>query len=172
MLRVILSGILCAVLAATLLSSSLLNAQQQAAPPAPVPSQIVTARKIFVSNTSADGTSAGYFWKIGGPTRPFDEFYAKMKNWGRYELVSAPADADLVFEIRFGEPVGILGAPCVISILDAKTHFTLWTLVEPMQGALRKGTWEKNFSQGMTKIMEDLEKVSAQPATRAENAQK
>jgi hypothetical protein len=159
-------------LAATLLSVPVLTAQQQAAPPAPVPPQIVTARKIFVSNTSADGTSAGYFWKIGGPTRPFDEFYAAMKNWGRYELVSAPADADLVFEIRFGEPVGILGAPCVISILDAKTHFTLWTLVEPMQGALRKGTWEKNFTQGMTKIVEDLKKLSAQPTAGAENPAK
>jgi hypothetical protein len=43
-----------------------------------------------------------------------------------------------------------------------------WTLVEPMQCALRTGTWEKNFAQGMTKIMEDLKKLSAQPVATAE----
>ena len=31
----------------------------------------------------------------------YNEFYAAMKSWGRYELVSSPADADMVFEIRF-----------------------------------------------------------------------
>jgi hypothetical protein len=160
------------VLIALTLSPLLLAQSPNTVPQAPVPSQIITAKRVFVSNTSSDGVSAGYFWKIGGPQRPYDEFYAAMKNWGRYELVSAPADADLVFEIRFGEPVGILGAPCVISILDAKTHFTLWTLVEPMQGALRTKTWEKNFTQGMTKIVEDLKKLSAQPTASAENPQK
>jgi hypothetical protein len=171
MLKTARLAVPCVALAVLVLLP-LLNAQPQAAPPAPIPAQIITARRVFVSNTSADGASAVYFWKIGGANRPYDEFYAAMKNWGRYELVSAPADADLVFEIRFGEEAGILGAPCVISILDAKTHFTLWTLVEPMPGALRKGTWEKNFTQGMTKIIEDLKKLSAQPTASADNAQK
>ena len=36
----------------------------------------------------------------GGPDRAYNEFYAAMKTWGRYELVAAPRDADLVFEIR------------------------------------------------------------------------
>ena len=32
---------------------------------------------------------------------PYNEFYEHMKSWGKYQLVQAPADADLVFEIRF-----------------------------------------------------------------------
>ena len=31
------------------------------------------------------------------------EFFAAVKNRGRYEVVAAPADADLVFEIGFTE---------------------------------------------------------------------
>jgi hypothetical protein len=31
-------------------------------------------------------------------------FYAAMKEWGKYTLVFSPAEADLVFEIRFNAP--------------------------------------------------------------------
>ena len=34
-------------------------------------------------------------------TAPYNRFSAAMKSWGRYELVASPAEAGLVFEIRF-----------------------------------------------------------------------
>ena len=73
-----------------------------------------------------------------------------MKSWGRYELVASPADADLVFELRFTAPIADFGKTAIyepqlgLSIFDTKTHFVLWTLTEPVQGAFRKATWEKN----------------------------
>lgn len=31
----------------------------------------------------------------------YDAFYVAMKSWGKYELLSAPSEADLIFEIHF-----------------------------------------------------------------------
>jgi hypothetical protein len=59
---------------------------------APVPIQILTGKKLFVSNGISTATP-------DVPNLPYNEFYADMKAWGRYELVATPADADLVFEV-------------------------------------------------------------------------
>jgi hypothetical protein len=47
-----------------------------------------------------------------------------------------------------------------LRILDAKTHFLLWSLSEPVEGAFRKATWIKNFDQGLGALMDDLKKLS------------
>lgn len=179
MLRVILSGILSAVSAATLLPVSSLSAQQpQEKPAAPVPAQIVSAKTVFISNAGVDGLSLAAFERLGEPNKPYNQFYAAMKNWGKYELVSAPADADLVFEIRFGAPLtgadkmNVYAPQFGVTILDTKTHFTLWTLAEPVHGANRKATWERNLGQGMDKIIDDLKKLAAEPASSSPGAQK
>jgi hypothetical protein len=92
--------------------------------------------------------------------------------------VSAPTDADLVFEIRFGAPltgadkVNVYAPQFGVTILDTKTHFTLWTLAEPVRGANRKATWERNLGQGMDKIIDDLKKLAAEPASSAPGAPK
>jgi hypothetical protein len=52
-----------------------------------------------------------------------------MKKWGHYELVTTPADADLVFAVRFNA---------------------------------RKATWDRNFDQGLTALMEELKALVAQ----------
>src|SRR5437899_9447839 len=65
--------------------------------PAPLPRQIFTSRKVFVSN--AGDETLGDF--SGGPDRAYNQLYTALKSWGRYELVSTPADAELVFEISF-----------------------------------------------------------------------
>src|ERR1035441_8663261 len=69
------------------------------APAAPIPSQILTAKKVFISN--AGGEYDAGIWS-GGRERSYNEFYAAMKSWGRYELVSSPGDADLVFQVGLG----------------------------------------------------------------------
>jgi hypothetical protein len=54
--------------------------------------------------------------------------------------------------------------------VDAKTHFTLWSLTEPVNGAMRKETWKKNVTQGTASLINDVKKLSAQPlATPAAN---
>ena len=114
MLRSIKQGIVC--IALVLASAMVLRAQQQGnAPAAPVPEQISAAKKVFISNGGGDAVSADFFKSQGNPNKLYDEFYAAMKSWGRYELVAAPANADLVFEINFAVPIvngGEYEPPC------------------------------------------------------------
>jgi hypothetical protein len=53
-----------------------------------------------------------------------------------------------------------------------KTHFILWTLTAPVQGAFRKATWLKNFDQGLNALMDDLKKLSAPSVATGEPANK
>jgi len=162
------------VLMATLLLTPILIAQQAKdvpTTPAPVPVQIATAKKVFISNFGIDSTSlAKVFEREGGQLLPYNRFYAAMKDWGRFELVSSPAEADLIFEIRFRTPYQ--DTPQLeVAILDAKTHFTLWRIIEKVDAPMRISKWGDNFEQGMNRLMDDLKKLAAPPASTA-NAQK
>ncbi len=127
-------GVLLLGIAAMALSGS--SPAQKAAERAPVPAQIFSAKKVFVSNAPGDDSYGS------GPARLYDPFYAALKSWGRYELVSDPRDADLVFELTYLEPIvdvtvtgtaatgasgGSHSDPQVrLVILDPKTHVSLW----------------------------------------------
>ena len=67
---------------------------KEAVPPAPIPSAIAVARKVFISNAPGSSLPASF----GGPDRTYNEFYSAIKGWGHYELVAAPSDADLILE--------------------------------------------------------------------------
>jgi hypothetical protein len=145
--------------------------------PAPLPAQIYTARKVFVSN--AGDETLGDF--SSGPDRAYNQLYAALKGWGRYEVVAAPADAELVFEISFatrilGENVsGGSGITPVsnktvkdpqlrLTIWDLKTHVLLWTFIEHVQNALLQGNRDKNYDQAMAALVNDIRNVAGQPA--------
>ena len=170
MLRSVASGIRCVAFTAALIVIPALHGQPAKDTTAPVPSQIAAAHKIFIANAGADTASQEIFKRAGEPDQAYDRFYSAMQAWGRYEIVSAPGEADLVLEIRFTAPMYYNGSLPIyepqfgVRILDAKTHFLLWVLTEPVEGAFRKATWLKNFDHGLDAIMDDLKKISA-PAT-------
>jgi hypothetical protein len=120
------------------LLSDPISAAQQKKPThrAPIPAQIFTAKKVFIANGGGDESRYEEASYSGGPDRTYNEFYAAMKTWGRYELVAVPGDADLVFEIRLTifqlQRVHVLShdSPAIDSqfrvvIRDAKTHQTV-----------------------------------------------
>ena len=158
--------------------ADLASAQKAPAPPAPVPPQIMAAKRAFISNAGIDAQSLASFERAGEPDQPYNEFYAATKSWGRYDLVSSPADADLIFEIRFTAPlygcqiIDSYAPQLAVTILDAKTHFVLWSLSAPLQGAYKKDTWDKNFAKGIASIMEDLKKLANAPVASGPGAQK
>ncbi len=172
MFRIGKLGMFSLALAVALVSVPVSNAQQSKETPAPVPAQIVSAKKVFISNAGMDTTSLAAFKRAGEPDLPYNRFYASMKSWGRYELVAAPADADLVLEIRFTSPLTDCGKiptyqpQLDLAILDARTHFRLWTFTEPVQVAFRKPTWVNNVGQAIANLLDDVRKVAMQPATR------
>ncbi len=95
-----------------------------------IPSQLVSAKTVFISN--------------GGSTTPaltsndlYVLFYSAMRSWGKYELLTAPASADLVFMISYSDPAGdatngtsFRRPELTLVVIDPKTHITLWTFTE------------------------------------------
>ena len=152
--------------------------------PAPLPRQIFTARRVFVSN--AGDETLGEF--SGGPDRAYNQLYAALKSGGRYELVAVPADAELVFEISIatrilGESVSGGGGQMVsnktfkdpqlrLTIWDLKTHVLLWTFIEHVQNALLQGNRDKNFEHAMAALVNDIKNVAGQPAPAASGSAK
>jgi len=156
-------------------SVSILAAEQaKPAPPAPLPAQILAAKKVFVANAGGDEPWIDDGLFSGGPDRTYNQFYAAMKTWGRYELVSAPADADLLFEIEFTVPP-IAGAasrgdtffgrpsdpPIPLVIRDPKTNALLWAFTEHAAWAVLQGNRDKNFDQALARIVSDVQLLSA-----------
>jgi hypothetical protein len=146
-----------------------LGAQQpKGAPPGPVPPQIASAHKAFISNAGGESFENVIDQTVfnGGPDRPYNQFYASMKNWDRYELVPTPGDADLIFEISWvlsdtGLKLPVLGQ-LRLAVIDPKTHATLWNFTEYVRGAMLLSNRDKNFDQAMTTIANRMKLLATQ----------
>jgi len=152
----------------------------KSAAPAPIPSLILSANKVFIANGGGDESLFDMPQYSGGPDRLYNEFYAAMKSWGRYELVSTPGDADLVFEIRLTTVQPMESAPLGgqnprydsqfhLAIRDVKTHETLWGLTEHAQTAILQGNRDRNFELALTAILSELRKIAGPAPATAKN---
>ena len=153
--------------------------------PAPLPAQIYSGKKVFVSNAGGDNNHL----YSGEPARLYNQFYAALKSWGRYELAASPAEADLVLEISFSNPfigdysAGTGGQASVFGrglsdpqfrlvILDPGTRVTLWVFTEHIEHALLQGNRDKNFDQALNYLMNDLRNVAGSPPVAAASSNK
>ena len=136
-------------------------------PAAPVPTPILAAKSVFLSNAGVDNISVSALTKSGDVNQAYNEVYAALRDWGRYRLTSSPADAELVFEIRFAAPMVDCGrntsfAPQLeLTIFDSRTHFILWRITEPVEGAIRKSKWARNFEGSMSNLIAALKAVAS-----------
>ena len=135
----------------------------QAAPPlsaqsanaVPVPSQFATARTVFLASGSAPGSGTH---EVLIARMVYSSFYRSLSTAGRYHLVSAPADADLSMVISADS----LNEPSLqLDIYDIKTHTLLWTLDEPLLGAFREKTFQKNIDKTVAALMNDLKSLAS-----------
>jgi hypothetical protein len=135
-------------------------------PATPVPAAIRSAKAVFLANGGADG---GLFPEpfSGDPNRGYFSLYSQLKAMGKYDLVADPSQADLVMEIGLVAPTGPhndakqLGTADPLpffrlAIYDAKSHFMLWTITEPIYIAYRQKTHDKNFDDALANVMADL----------------
>jgi hypothetical protein len=178
MLKITAPAILCAALAIGFATAPapLLARQSKDAAAAPLPAPILSAKKAFVSYAGEDSPAYKY---SGGTDRTYNEFYAAMKSSSRFDLVGAPADADLILEIGFTCPIesvsvtdgafvsgGSSSAPQFrLVVLDPKTHVVLWTFIEHVSGAVLQGTRDKNFDQALAAIADDMKNLSSSAAS-------
>ena len=174
-----------ALLPAVILLAAPTLGAQQLAPSAPVPAPIFNAQKVFIANAGTDAFSSQVLKELGASgADPYNNLYAAVKSWGKYQLVSSPADAELVFEIRvtavLTEACGrtnwdfehalTAGTPQLqteLTIRDARTQSLLWSVAEPVHPANLKGTWRKNIAEANSALADDLKSLvtSASPAT-------
>jgi len=186
-LRIASRRILHVLFVIVLLSLPLLSKEKpkDVVPSAPVPSPITAAKKVFISNAPGSSLPA-YF---GGPDRTYNEFYAAMKGWGHYELVSAPSDADLILEISFTSSLSSVGGTsttgCISSnytelrlvILDPRIHVPLWWFNEEVHPKISFGhrpekAVDSAFTQSTATLVDDLKKLVSEPATGASDTNK
>jgi hypothetical protein len=170
---------------AALMFAVFANAQTPAAAPpppsslAPVPPALLNAKTAFISNAGADSGLFPHPFS-GDPDRPYNEFYAAMQGWGRYQLVTDPSEADLVFELKLTAPYGPSnpnkqnGAADPLPmfrlvILDRKTHYVLWALTESIDFAFLQKTHDNNFDAALYAITTDLKRLTSAPNTAAPN---
>ena len=133
-------------------------------PTAPLPSAITNAKTIFVSNG-------------GGSNLAFDAFYAKMKEWGKYQIVGSPAEADLIVELAYRvvdegprvwsttntynntthiHSVEIKDAQVVLTIYDAKSKTSLWSETDHRKPAGRQKNIDKEIVNSAERLVGDL----------------
>jgi len=130
-------------------------AQQPATtPPGPVPPAILAAKKLFLSNSGA--SSAVY---SGGQNRAYNQLYAALQNSGFFEMAADPSDADLVLELQSFDS-GPGSTTFRLLIYDRKTHFLLWTLLEPITVCNRQKTCDANFDEALPVLLLKFEKLA------------
>jgi len=176
MSRVTRTGLILLTSLVVLIAATFSSAQKPPNPPAaPIPAQILSAKRVFIANGGSSVESAP---DTIPPNLPYDEFYAGMQAWGHYQLVAAPADAKLVFEIRF-----VTVSPTIFSkdgsrtkrqvellIIDPSTHITLWTIYEQFDGALLDSNKRKDLDTGIATLLSDLKKLTTPPAATSQTA--
>ena len=146
---------------------------QQPVPPvavAPVPPQLLNAKTVFISNGGADSGLFPHPFS-GDPDRAYNEFYADVVSWGRYQIVSTPREADLVMELRLLAPNGPSNAdkakgasdplPMLrLVIYDRPTHYVLWALTESIDAASRQKTHDHNFDEAVANLVLDAGRLT------------
>ena len=157
----LIASLALAICSLALMASGAAAQQQQAPAIAPIPVQITTAKNVFISNLGADpGGLAILLDEIKDPNAAYNQFYAAMKSWGHFNIVSKPSDADLVFELSLVDH-GSFPARMTLVIFDEQTHFPLWTVTEPLQPAARQATWQKNFATCLNTFVGDVKHLAA-----------
>lgn len=139
--------------------------------PAPIPPQIAGAQKIFIANAGGESFETVFDQVVfdGGPDRAYNQFYAAMKSWGQRQIVSSPADADMVLEISWVlSDTGLGRLPVLgqlrLEIVDPKTRIPLWSVTEYVRGAVLLGNRDKNFDQAMNTIVGRVKTLMLSPS--------
>jgi hypothetical protein len=133
---------------------------------APVPDPILKGKRAFISYELGDVTASPSSYS-GGPERAYGEFYSQMKAWGRYELVSDPKDADVIFAVRFVDPPAISHPQIRIGIMDARGRVSLWGFVEEVNFAFFKKHRDAAFTASVKQLIGDVQTLVGQGAPAA-----
>lgn len=135
-----------------LISSVIVCAQSPNA--VPVPSQLATAKTVFV------GYAGSRWYSQADGILLYQSLRTGLASMG-YTLVQSPADAELAIEASV--PADALAEIRLhIAVYDTKTHALLWAFDEPLNGRLDK-TVPKNIDKSVEQFKADLRALSSGP---------
>lgn len=162
--------VFCVIFLTLQLATSIAQSKPGEAPAAPVPQQILSAKKVFIANAGGDEMAPGEPIFSGGTDRAYNQFYAAVKNWGRFEVVGSPAQADLVLEIRQETQMVVLGGKAggsaiplfKLKIIDPKTNMLLWAFRIHGEFGLGQGNSDRNFDQAVYRLVFRFQTLLAQ----------
>jgi hypothetical protein len=158
-----LNPVTALLLGALLLSGAGAQGKKTDVPVAPLPTAILDAKKIFLSNG-------------GGSNLAYDAFYSDIKSWGKYQIVGSPAEADLIVELAYRvEDKGtrvwsstntynnttqvhsahITDPQLILTIYDAKTKDSLWSETDHRRLAKMEKNREKETVNSAQRLVED-----------------
>jgi len=87
----------------------------------------------------------------------YDGLYSALKDWGRFEMVLTPSDADLIFQIHVVCPSIKEGHPVLeLQILDPKTRIALWGFSENADPAELQKNRDTNFDRALARLTQDI----------------
>ncbi len=140
-----------------------LNASdKRSVPNAPIPSQILAAKRIFIANGGEDETVPEQRTFSGGPDRAYNQFYDAVKNWDRYQIVGSPSESDLIMEIEvdvnFDTPIFRL------TIRDPKTDAVLWRFKVRAEFGIGQGASDENSDRAVNRLVGRLHALVEQPS--------
>jgi hypothetical protein len=166
---------LSVILVFALMSLSLATTSraQNAAQPfvAPVPPQLVDSTIVFLSNGGVSPDLRDRITSAGpNANTPYNQLYDALQNSKRFRLASTPGAAELVFELSFTDPATTCGndKTCTamqmeLVIYDVKTHFRLWTFIEPVDSALLNSNFVKNLNATVAALVADVNTITTAP---------
>jgi hypothetical protein len=156
-------------------------------PKAPLPSQVLTAKEVFISK----GVGSTAFTVKGGFDLAFDAFYSDMKSWGRFTITDKPEDADLLMQVSYTAASGgthvysstntytnqttvyssqILDLSLTLVVYDSHSRTELWsTSVEPGTARRKKNQEKEMIKAGETLVTNLRERMDISPPTAAPN---
>lgn len=142
----------------------MVSKSRQDIPPAPLPSIVVNAKKVFLTNG-------------GGSDLAYDTFYSEMKQWGKYEIVGSPDLADLIVEISYHvdhngtrvwstnntyngttqvHSTELIDPQLVLTIYDAKNKNSLWEIIDHRRLARREKNRDKETINSAQRLVDEL----------------
>jgi hypothetical protein len=178
-----INGLAVTALLTIVVLTSTVGAQARSSlKPAPVPTQITSARRVFVSNAGSDSYGAEVYYHLtkydGGPDRLYNSFYDGLKQWGRLELVGEPSQADVVYAVRFASPavakldsLDLIYDPQIkLTIIDPKTQVVLWSMTEHIEPARRRPAANDKFDEAVQRLVELTKLLTESPAEATRRA--
>jgi hypothetical protein len=142
---------------------------------APVPAQISSAHTVFLSNLGDDAN-----FPVDA-TQAYNDIYKALTTWGRYQLVSSPDQADLIFQLRgvstlttyyggHGTTYTLNNPAFQLTMVDPRSSVTLWTITSPVALAGSKQTWARWLAISETNLVSRIKVVAGEELVPTETA--